>query len=131
MTNREKEAALAWLGFHRRNPLVFRTVCRLLIEKIHAGQETFTRDEIDVIFAERLQWDPKLARYKLGNLKNLAPFYVALFVAQYPHHAPRFRSIVQPGTPAGLNCNAVLLGNDENAIADADQFEFDFGGLEQ
>ena len=122
MTPTEKRKALNWLGFHRRNPIVFDTYCRLILAEIAAGRCDFAIGAI----TERLRWDADVIRLtgRVSLNDAFEPYFARLFAELHPQAAPALE--YRTSHADVVNYRAVIDGDDEAAVGPSDQYELPF-----
>ena len=123
MTPTEKRKARNWLDFHRRNPIVFDTYCRLILGAISEGRGGFAIGAI----TERLRWDADVIRLtgRVSLNDAFEPYYARLFAELHPIAAPALE--YRTSHADVVNYRAVIDGDDEAAVGPSDQFELALG----
>ena len=130
MTPTEKRKARNWLDFHRRNPIVFDTYCRLILAEVHHRRmnDKLWRGGFAIgAITERLRWDADVIRVTGGGSLNDAfePYYARLFAELHPSEALSLE--YRTSHADVVNYRAVIDGDDEAAVGPSDQFELALG----
>lgn len=122
MTPTEKRKARNWLDFHRRNPIVFDTYCRLILSEIGAG-----RCDLDLVKISReVLWDAQVIKVSgYRRFHYFDPYFARLVAAHHPNAAPFIK--LKPNDADAINYRAIVEGDDRYAIPPLSQYEFDLG----